>query len=87
MTIQRCPICASEVVPSPRYPEYVCLACVRSATARDGRRVEFWDYPDFGGRYVDTREPYDTDECFVQGVRCYAAIAYMGGTVIRPARA
>jgi hypothetical protein len=85
MADQRCPICDAEVTPSLRYPSYVCVACVRLASAADGRRVEFWDYPDFGGRYIESREPYMSEECFVRGVRCYAAIAYMGGTVIRPA--
>ena len=85
--IQACPICGSAVAPSPRYPIYLCAGCARRATAADGRRLCFGNESWSGGYvawYADTREPYSSHECLVDGVRCRADEHHMGGIVIRP---
>lgn len=70
-----------------RYPNYVCLTCAADAVNASGRKLEFSNASFSGGYvawYADTREPYDSHECFVRGVRCHADEAHMGGIVIRP---
>ena len=83
--MQRCPVCLDEVNANPRYPRYLCRSCRERVAAADGRRVEFFDTPTFRARYVDTNEPYPGNDCFVDGILCYAREAYFGGIVIETA--
>lgn len=81
-----CPICAAPLEASPRYPRVVCLACHARAVDETGRRVAFFNESFSGGllgEYVDTREPYRLSLCFIDGVRCKAQEAHMGGVVIQ----
>ena len=87
MSEQRCPICDGLVEPNTRYPNYVCSTCASDAVDAVGRKLEFYNESFSGGyvaRYADTHQPYDSHECFVRGIRCYADEAHMGGIVIRP---
>ena len=52
----------------------------------DGRPLRFGNQAMSGGLagpYADTGEPYLLTECLVQGVRCRAEEAHMGGVVIQ----
>lgn len=83
--MQRCPICATEVPEMSRYPRYVCRECAERACAADGRRLTFSNVDVSGGFaafYVDTGAPHASHECFVDGVRCHADEAHLGGIVI-----
>jgi hypothetical protein len=83
---QLCPICSVSVPPSPRYPRYVCRECVSRASSRDGRPVAFTntrDAPRVGGRYRDRDQPYAGQECWIDGIRCWAEEAHFGGVVIK----
>jgi hypothetical protein len=82
---QLCPICRNSVEPNRRYRRYVCNACVDKAVSADGRRVAFYNANLFGGcvgEYVDTREPYLSEDCIIAGIKCQAEEARFGGIVI-----
>lgn len=85
MTLQSCSVCSADVSPNPRYPRYVCPACVAKASSADGRILEFFNTDASGGyaaRYGDTKEPYLSNECFIDGIPCSAYEARLGGVVI-----
>jgi hypothetical protein len=87
-----CPICGRPRPHSERYPDAVCAECVERATDDAGRRLIFSNlFPEslggFQALYADTREriptPDDECECLIDGVRCVAREAYLGGIVVR----
>jgi hypothetical protein len=83
---QHCPICMAAVRPYPRYPRYVCRKCAERVRSADGRPLEFFNRNASGGfvaRYADNGKPYGNHECFIDGVRCYADEAKLGGIVIQ----
>jgi hypothetical protein len=85
---QRCPICGQAVVPTPRYPRYVCATCQRKAAASDGRPLRFFNLTltgGFGAEYADNGDPYASHECYIDGVKCVADEAYLGGIVVQTA--
>jgi hypothetical protein len=84
---QHCPICLVPVEVSERYPRYVCAKCYVKAVDEDGRSLIFSKVSFSGGfaaRYADTREERDSHECYIDGVKCWADEAHMGGIVIQP---
>lgn len=94
---QQCPICAADVMPMSRYPDYVCENCFRQATTTDGVPVDFAN-EDLSGGLIgfvrDTRTGmFVEDEALtanpivlIRGIECYADEAHFGGIVIRPTR-
>ena len=83
---QLCATCSIQVRPNPRYSRLVCRDCAKKMVAANGRPVEFFNRDlggGFVGRYADTRRPYRSHECFIDGVRCYADEARYGGIVIQ----
>jgi hypothetical protein len=83
---QFCAVCSTKVKSFPRYPRYVCRDCANKTRAANGRPVEFANRDFAGGcvgRYADTHRPYRSQECFIDGVRCYADEAQLGGIVIQ----
>lgn len=88
--MQNCPICNTNVQVSERYPDYICLDCVKRAKTEDGRKIEFSNIDASGGYQAHVKFlnivafAYDSHECFIDGVKCYANEAYMGGIVVRP---
>ncbi len=87
-TKQFCPICKMEVQPSTRYPHYLCSSCARSPVDEDGKELEFFNDSISGGfiaRYKDTKGIRDSHICFIQGIKCRADEAHLGGIVIQPA--
>jgi hypothetical protein len=51
----------------------------------DGRPLAFGNIDVFGGfvaRYADTHEPYEGNECFIDGHRCKAREGRFGGIVV-----
>lgn len=84
---QFCSICRKEVSYSPRYPRQVCLDCQQRAKSADNRPLSFGLLTLTGGfsaRYADTNEIYDSHLCYIDGFKCRADEAYMGGIVIQP---
>jgi hypothetical protein len=84
---QKCPICKVRVTPSPRYPQYVCYDCFLKAVDEEGRSLSFSNVSFSGGFraiYSDTREERDSHICYIDGIRCRADEAHMGGIVIQP---
>jgi ADP-ribosylglycohydrolase len=80
-----CPICRTETPPNPRYPNLVCRSCAGKAVSADGRRLEFYNVGLAGGYsaiYSDSKEVYDSHECFIEGVKCRADEARFGGIVV-----
>ena len=75
------------MVPSPRYPRDVCMACAGRAASIDGRLLTFANVDGTGGfvaRYADTGADYPSHECWIDGVACWADERYAGGIVIQP---
>ena len=82
---QQCPICGTDVSESSRYPRYLCEQCVAKALSADGRPLAFFNAGPSGGfaaSYADTGEAYWSHDCFVDGTKCRADEAYMGGIVV-----
>lgn len=80
-----CPICAAALEPESRYPRYVCSSCASRACSADGRPLAFSNVGFDGGyaaHYADTGEPYDSHDCWIDGVACRADEARFGGIVI-----
>lgn len=80
-----CPICATSLEPRSRYPRYVCSDCADRACSADGRPLAFSNVGFDGGyaaRFIDTGEPYDSHDCWIDGVACRADEARFGGIVI-----
>ena len=85
--VQQCPICSVAVERSERYPQYVCSDCYAKAADEDGRPLRFSNVSFSGGfaaLYGDTHEERDSHICYIDGVKCWADEAHMGGIVIRP---
>ena len=85
---QLCPICGRAIQPNPRYPDYVCDECALRATDEENRPLRFYNESLSGGfaaRYADTGEERCSHVCFIDGVRCWADEAHLGGIVIQVA--
>ena len=88
----RCPICATPVPTDARYPTAVCPACVGRAVDERGRPLRFYNRSLSGGFqavYADTGdagigEERASHKCWIDGVRCWADEAHLGGVVVYP---
>jgi hypothetical protein len=88
MSDKACPLCSGRMEDSPRYPRQVCRACVERACDEDGRSLRFYNTSLSGGfvaRYVDSGAEREAHECFIDGVRCWADEAHLGGIVVQVA--
>ncbi len=86
-----CPICGAEQPALAHYPDYLCRECVGRAEHEDGRRLTLTNTSPSGGfaaRYADTGElcPEVTIShiVYVDGIRCWADEARVGGIVVQP---
>jgi hypothetical protein len=80
-----CPICGKVGEASPRYPHYICIECAHRAVDEHGRPLQFSNVAVSGGfvaRYSDSGEIRESHICYVDGVRCIADEAHMGGIVV-----
>jgi len=81
-----CPVCAAAISPNPRYPRAVCDACALRACDAEGRALDFFN-AGFGGGYLavfrDGGEPYESHDCFIDGLPCRADEARFGGIVVQ----
>ena len=94
ITGQVCPICKKEVRKNERYSKYLCQDCATRTTDENGIPVWFSDGKydpkedviqiGFYGMYED-RDEYDSNICYVNGVKCKAEPARFGGIVIQVA--
>ena len=88
---QPCPGCGRTVPRSDRYPVYLCRECVGRAVDAAGRAVSLWNESLSGGflaTYADgSPAPEVTRDriVYVDGVRCHADEAHLGGIVVIPA--
>jgi len=83
--VYNCPICGKAGEVSPRYPRYICVECGRRAADETGRHLKFSNVSFSGGFvacYRDTGEPYENNVCYVDGRKCWADEAHMGGVVV-----
>lgn len=83
---QPCPICARPTPLNARYPRAVCAACAKRVADAGGRALRlFQALPDgrYAARYVDTGEAYDSQNCFIDGVPCWAVEGRFGGIVVQ----
>jgi hypothetical protein len=86
-----CPICGTEQPAVSKYPDYLCRSCVSRASTAEGRRLVLVNTSLTGGfaaRYADTEELCEevtiTHVVYVDGVRCWADEASLGGIVVQP---
>ncbi|RIV20410.1 hypothetical protein DYU11_20390 [Fibrisoma montanum] len=80
-----CPICQQQMIFTPRYPNAVCRRCKPKTIDKKGQAVSFRNIALSGGcegYYVDTLELYDSHECYIDGVQCWADEARFGGIVV-----
>ena len=80
-----CPICGVTQEVIPRYPRYVSAGCESRAVSPSGRALVFFNVSLSGGylaKYRDTGESYDSHDCCIEGIACYADEARFGGVVI-----
>jgi hypothetical protein len=80
-----CPICAALVGHLERYPNQVCEYCASKVSDAYGRRLEFSNEDLSGGFvavYRGTVEKYESNLCYIDGVRCYANEHRFGGIVV-----
>lgn len=85
---QPCGICHKPVTAYPRYPRYLCRECAAKASDANGRKLQFGNIDFSGGYeagYADTDEPYNSHQCYVDGIECRADEARFGGIVIEVA--
>lgn len=81
-----CPICNKELEFNRRYPNYVCRDCAEKANDINGSKLVFGNIGIFGGYeayFADTKEKYDDHICYINGIKCYADEARLGGIVIQ----
>lgn len=94
---QQCPICAADVMPMSRYPDYVCETCCQQATNQDGLPVDFTNEDISGGligyvlearskKFVRDENLTANPVVLIRGIESYADEAHFGGIVIRPTR-
>jgi len=85
---QFCPICKQPVTYSSRYPDYVCVSCIKQACDDKEQPVVFYNstYSGHGckGVYRLNDIDYNSNLCFIKGVPCRAEEAYLGGILIKP---
>lgn len=89
MSEKVCPICGERMTANPRYPHQVCQTCVERVCDEDGRPLRFYNTSLSGGflaRYVDTDADRESHVCYIDGVRCWADEAHLGGIVVQVVR-
>ena len=86
MSDKACPICGERMRDDPRYPRQVCGTCVERACDEEGRPLRFYNTSLSGGflaRTLDTGEDRESHVCFIDGVRCWADEARIGGVAVQ----
>ena len=87
-----CPICTRPVLTDARHPTAVCPACTERAVDEHGRPLRFYNRSMSGGFQAvcasagdaDTGEERASHECWIDGARCWAGEAHLGGIVVYP---
>ena len=83
--LYHCPICRVSGPPEPRYPRCICAECGHRATDEHGRGLQFTSESVSGGfiaTYRDTGAVRESHICYVDGIRCWADEAHMGGIIV-----
>ena len=83
-----CPLCGRRVDADVRHPRRVCETCVGRARDEEGRPLRFFNTGLSGGfvaRLADGSMERESHECVIDGVRCWADEAYLGGIVVEVA--
>lgn len=85
MSDATCPLCGGRMDADRRYPRRVCETCVERARDEDGRPLRFFNTGLSGGfvaRFADDGMEREGHECVIDGIRCWADEAYLGGIVV-----
>ncbi|WP_335093662.1 hypothetical protein [Nostoc sp.] len=89
-----CPVCSLPVKHFMRYPHEVCNDCYGKACDDQGRKLDFYTCSrkegseenvfkiGFGATVIESNEEYDSNICYINGVKCWADEARFGGIVI-----
>jgi hypothetical protein len=68
-----------------RYPRTVCNTWYGKASDAQGRKLSFFNTSMSGGFEAivsETKEKYESQICYIEGVKCWAQEARFGGIVI-----
>ena len=87
----QCPVCGVPLPVAVRYPNYICQECVEKAADEDGRALAFFNVGASGGFKATYRDTGEGEEsfgcsCFIEGVKCWAEEAHLGGIAVQPMR-
>ena len=88
MSDTACPLCGGRMDADVRHARRVCNSCVERACDEEGRPLRFFNTGLSGGfvaRLADGGANRESHECFIDGVRCWADEAYLGGIVVEVA--
>jgi len=80
-----CPIYNTTLDFHSRYPNYICNKCVEKSADKNGRSLSFSNEGMHGGfiaTYTDTGENLESHTCYIDGHKCFADEAYIGGIVV-----
>jgi hypothetical protein len=80
-----CPICRQPLAVDPRYPRAVCPDCAKKNADPAGRPVIFFNESlsgGIGGLYLDDGSLFVGTDCYINGIRCRASEAHLGGVVV-----
>ncbi|OIN88204.1 MAG: hypothetical protein COS37_04195 [Anaerolineae bacterium CG03_land_8_20_14_0_80_58_20] len=83
---QTCSICNKTIQAFQRYPRRVCQECAARAKSKDNRPLAFYNESLSGGylaQYADDGTKYNSHECYIDGIRCRADEAHLGGVVVQ----
>ena len=82
-----CPLCGAHLLYEERYPDKLCDSCSERTVDANGLGVTFFNVSFSGGlaaEYKDTGKSYESNICYVNGIRCQADEHRFGGIVIQP---
>ncbi|MGD2147734.1 MAG: hypothetical protein PVH41_13645 [Anaerolineae bacterium] len=85
MEWKACPICGDGMPGNPRYPRQVCESCVKRACDELGSPLVFYNTTLSGGfqaRDAGSGEIRYGHVCHIDGIRCWADAAHLGGIVV-----
>ncbi|MBN1301926.1 MAG: hypothetical protein JW995_11990 [Melioribacteraceae bacterium] len=82
-----CPICRKQMDYWERYPLMVCHECAGKTTDEEGIAIAFYSTDYFGtgceALHRSNREKYESEICFIDGIKCKAEEGCFGGIVIQ----
>lgn len=79
-----CPVCSKELPINKKYPNYVCDHCSDKTTDSKGRSIMYYpgENPGELEAYYDDNGSYNSNICYVEGVKSLATVSTSGWIII-----